>query len=113
MDMLNAISPMTTNAAQLRQQMEQAGQAQRDSEVGVAAGQFEAIFARQFLDEALKPMITGALPESGAGPDLYRYLLADSLSQSMSARGVFGLGHVLQSQLQTAGNRPANPSSAS
>ncbi|MDP0499596.1 MAG: hypothetical protein Q7P63_05800 [Verrucomicrobiota bacterium JB022] len=101
MDITNAISPMTTDASLLRDQLSQAGAQQGASEVELASGQFEAIFARQFLDEALKPMFSGALSESGAGPDLYRYMLADSLSQSISQRGVFGIGHVLQHQLQS------------
>lgn len=102
MDITNAISPMTTDAALLREQLAQAGAQQGSSEVELASGQFEAMFARQFLDEALKPMFEGALSESGAGPDLYRYMLADNLSQSISQRGVFGIGHVLQHQLQSS-----------
>ncbi|KAF0096150.1 MAG: hypothetical protein E1N59_117 [Puniceicoccaceae bacterium 5H] len=113
MDMINAISPMTTDAGQMRAQLAQAGASQGAGEVEMAADQFEAIFARQFLEEAMKPMFEGAISESGTGPDLYRYLLADSLSQSMAQRGVFGLGNVLQHQLQPAtGSEPAENSTA-
>ncbi len=74
--------------------------------LGVATEQFEAVFLRNYLGEALKPVFEGYLNESGSGADIYRYMLSDSLASSMSQRSVFGMSDMLQKQLE-------NPSASS
>ena len=64
--------------------------------------QFESIFLRQFLKEALRPLVKGYLDESGSSNDIYRYFLTEVLSDSMSHRGSIGFSNILQIQLQGA-----------
>lgn len=72
-----------------------------DQKVAAAARQFEAVFVRQFLQEALEPVFTGFLPEGqGNGGEMYRYFFADALAQNMSQREVFGFASALQAQVQ-------------
>ncbi len=64
--------------------------------------QFEGIFLRQFLNEALRPMVKGYLDESGSSNDIYRYFMTEVLADSMSQRGSIGFSNILQTQLQGA-----------
>lgn len=66
-------------------------------QVKAAAGQFEAILLRQFLQESVGSMMGG---ESG-GPtgNVYGYLLTDTLASQLSAGGGLGLSKILQHQL--------------
>lgn len=59
-----------------------------------AARQFEAILLRQFVNESLK----GLVPQGEAG-QVYGFFLTDSLADSLSKGGGFGLSSVIQSQL--------------
>jgi|GEM_PF-2446236 Rod binding domain-containing protein len=66
-----------------------------------AGMQFEAIFVRQFLNDALKPMVKGAADgDDDAASSTYRYMITDRLSQSLASQGVFGLGQKISGQLK-------------
>jgi len=55
------------------------------------ANEFEAIFIKHMLDQAMKPK-SGLLPQ-GAGADIYASMYTDTLSKQMS--GSIGLGKMV------------------
>lgn len=65
-----------------------------------AAGQFEAIMIRQFLQES----VSGMMGDEGGGPGggVYGYLLTDVLANKLTQGGGLGLGRILQQQLTPA-----------
>ncbi|HYC72679.1 MAG TPA: rod-binding protein [Opitutaceae bacterium] len=63
-------------------------------QVKAAAGQFEAILLRQFLTESV-----GNIMGSGAGGNVYGYMLTDLLAAKLSEGGGLGLGPLLERQL--------------
>jgi len=93
------VSPVTASPLSTSP-LEASGQTLNAAKIQEATAQFEAVMVRQFLDEALKPMIEGALPSDGPGSEMIRYWTTDSLAQAMSKQSVFGLSSVLQQQLQ-------------
>lgn len=101
---LQPITASTIDPNALKAIMDQ-GQDQ-SQKITQAGQQFEAIFVRSFLGDALKPMIKGSMEEGGTASDIYRSMLTDILSQNMARQGVFGLGKQVASQLvkQQAGN---------
>lgn len=66
-------------------------------QVAAAAGQFEAILLRQFLQESVGKIMGGK--ESGAQGGVYGYMLTDVLASKMTEAGGLGLSRVLQQQL--------------
>jgi len=64
-----------------------------------ATRQFESIFLRQYLSEALEPLIEGALEET-SGSHVYRQMIVDSMADSLSINGTFGFANTLQAQLK-------------
>lgn len=59
-----------------------------------AAGQFEAILLRQFLQESV-----GNIMGSGPAGNVYGYMLTDVLASKLSEGGGLGLAKILQQQL--------------
>jgi peptidoglycan hydrolase FlgJ len=83
-----------------------------EQQVKSAAGQFEAILLRQFLEDSVSKIMGG---ESG-GPtgNVYGYLLTDVLANQLSAGGGMGLSSILEKQLSprtapTAGEQKPTP----
>lgn len=64
-----------------------------------AAQQFEAILVRQIVSDAFKPMIGGSGAANMPGTDVYRYFVADVVSQSVTQGGGLGLAKMLVPQL--------------
>lgn len=72
-----------------------------EQQIAEVAGQFEAVFIRQFLSESLKPVIGGgALGGDIPGSDIYRSLMVDTLAEGIQQGGGMGLSSVIQLQLQ-------------
>lgn len=69
-----------------------------------AAGQFEAIMIRQFLQDSVGGMMGGEA--GGPAGGVYGYLLTDVLANKLTEGGGLGLGRMLQQQLTPA---PATP----
>ena len=61
--------------------------------------QFEAVLVKQFLKEALKPMIKGVFSEDGNANRMYRHFFTDAISESVASGGGFGVSNILQQQL--------------
>lgn len=72
-----------------------------------ASRQFEAIFLRQFLGDALKPILHEAPGMSGQGSQIYNYMITDAIAGKLSESGAFGFSSLLQMQL--AGGMPDDP----
>ena len=49
--------------------------------------QFEAVLVKQFLKEALKPMIKGVFSEDGNANRMYRHFFTDAISESVASGG--------------------------
>jgi Rod binding domain-containing protein len=98
-----AVSPISNqvhNAATLARMATQPGKLAslpKDQQVKAAAGQFEAIMLRQFLQESVSSMMGGE--KGGASGNVYGYLLTDVLAGKLSEGGGLGLSKVLQQQL--------------
>ena len=67
-------------------------------QVKAAAGQFEAILVRQFLEESVGKIMGGASGGAGGG-SVYSYLLTDTLANQLTQGGGLGLSSVIQHQL--------------
>ena len=68
-----------------------------DQQVKAAAGQFEAILLRQFLQESVGKIMNPTGSDAGGG--VYSYLLTDVLAGKLAEGGGLGLGKVLEQQL--------------
>ena len=77
------------------------------------ATQFEAILVRQLLGSTVTSMLGGA--QAGAAGSVYGDMLADTISQQLSAGRGLGLGRFIEEQLtpRTAPAAPRNDLSTS
>lgn len=75
------------------------------------ARQFEGILVRDFLKDALEPLIEGTLDEGGSAHGIYRQFMTDALSDSITRGISFGFSNVLQQQMASATppGEPRNP----
>ena len=78
--------------------------AQQRAAVGA---QFEAILVRQLLGKTLTSMVGG---EGGVSGSIYGDMLADTISQQLTAGPGLGLGRYLEKQLAPKSHAPAAPS---
>lgn len=63
------------------------------------SGHFEAIFLRQFLMEAQKPLLNPKDPMGNASNQIYRDMMVNQLADEISKAGTFGLAQYFQQQL--------------
>lgn len=108
MSTVNAVGSQTIDPNSLRTALGKPDESKADK-VERAGKQFEAILIRQFLGDALKPSIAGAVEEDQAGGDTYRYFITDILSQNLAQKGVFGLGTALAKQIEAQDKTLATP----
>ncbi len=73
-------------------------------QVKAAAGQFEAILLRQFLQDSVGGLMGG---DKSGGGNVYGYMLTDVLASKLSEGGGLGLAHILQQQLTPRGMNAA------
>jgi Rod binding domain-containing protein len=71
--------------------------------------QFEAILVRQLLGKTLTSMVGG---EGGVSGSVYGDMLADTISQQLTAGPGLGLGRFLERQLAPKGGEHANQDDA-
>ena len=70
-----------------------------EEKVAGVSRHFEAILLRQFLTEAYKPVLN---PEGGGNNsinEIYKDMMVESLAESISKSGNFGLAQAFQSQM--------------
>jgi len=70
-----------------------------DQKLQITSTQFESTLVRQYLNEAMKPLISGCLNEDSVAQDIYRGYFTDVMAQSLSQGKGIGISSVLQSQL--------------
>lgn len=68
-------------------------------EVKETTQQFEAIFLRQFIGQALKPLLHDTLGSQVAGAGIYQQMVTDTIAEKLAQGGEFGFSSMLQSQL--------------
>jgi Rod binding domain-containing protein len=71
-----------------------------------ASEKFEAIFLRQFLDKAMKPLLHDTPGSGMSGAGIYQYMMTDVLANSLSEQGQFGFSSLLQMQLANEAGDP-------
>jgi Rod binding domain-containing protein len=96
----HSISPVMLNPMDL-QSMMQGSRISQEQKLQYTSSEFEATLIRQFLKEAMKPLIKGYLDEDGVAQDIYRGYFTDVMAQSLSEGKGIGISSVLQSQLST------------
>lgn len=67
--------------------------------IAEASRQFEMILLRQFLSEAQKPMIQGALTDNSSVAGIYQDMVSTQLADAMSQGKGIGLAESFQKQL--------------
>lgn len=72
------------------------------AELKKAAEDFEAVFLKQFLGQALKPMLHKTLGSQAAGAGIYEHMITDVIAKNLSRGGDFGFSTMLQAQLMGA-----------
>ncbi len=95
-----------TLAPDLVGQLHMAGSSS-SAQAKVVSEQFESVLLRQFLDKSM-----GSMMGSGAGSDVYGYMLTDALSQSLAKGGGLGMSSILQQQLSPRVTAAAHPAPA-
>ena len=67
--------------------------------IGEVARHFEAILLRQFLNEATKPLMGGDEGMNSAQKSIYQDMITNTLADSISKSGQFGLSQMFGHQL--------------
>ena len=67
--------------------------------IGEVARHFEAILLRQFLNEATKPLMSGDEGMNPAQKGIYQDMITNTLADTISKSGQFGLSQVFRQQL--------------
>lgn len=65
-----------------------------------ATREFEAVFLRQFLGEALKPLLHNTPGSQSTGAHFYQYMVTDAIAGSLAEQESFGFSSLLRLQLQ-------------
>lgn len=91
----NILPPEAQSAAQPKAKNEAATAA----ELKKAAEDFEAIFLKQFLGQALKPLLHNTLGSQATGAGVYQHMITDVIAENLSQGGDFGFSTMLQVQL--------------
>ena len=74
--------------------------------IGEVAKQFEAILLRQFLSEATKPMLSQDEGMNPAQKSIYQDMITNTLAETISQSGEFGLAQAFRQQLLLRGSGP-------
>ncbi|MCZ6675268.1 MAG: hypothetical protein O7C75_20230 [Verrucomicrobia bacterium] len=90
-DIVSALTPL--------QPVETTGKVANAEELKIAAQKFEAVLLRQFLGQALKPLLHNSPGSNASGAHIYQYMLTDTLATQLSTAETFGLSTLLQMQL--------------
>lgn len=74
--------------------------------------QFEAMFLRQILNDAQKPVIKSSLTPQSSSKGIYQDMMVNSLADTISHSGSFGLARTLEAQFrQSEAARAKKPDS--
>ncbi|MGB0372980.1 MAG: hypothetical protein ACPGN3_16745 [Opitutales bacterium] len=98
---MQAINPVGLNAAEYQKLTFNASMSE-EQKVAEAAKQFEGVMLRQYLKDALKPMVETELTKNSASSDIYRSYLIDIMAGSMAESGALGVSSTLQAGIQAS-----------
>ena len=79
----------------------------REQKIAEASRQFEAVLLRQILGDAQKTVIPSKFSDNSTAAGIYQDLVTNTLADSISKSGAFGLAQTFQRQL----NAPADAAS--
>ena len=71
----------------------------KQQKIAEASRQFEAIMLRQILSESQKPVITSEFTDNSTAAGIYQDYITNTLADSISKSGTFGLTKVFEQQL--------------
>jgi len=74
-------------------------QISEEEKIAGVSRHFEAIMIRQFLTEAYKPVLDPKDGDNNSVNDIYKDMMIESLADSISKSGNFGLAQSFQSQM--------------
>jgi len=69
------------------------------AELQKATREFEALLLRQFLGQALKPILHESLGANAPGAHIYQHMMTDAIAGQLAAEETFGMSSLLQIQL--------------
>lgn len=95
------------DAGQVMQQMRHLEQREQIAHV---SQQFEGVLIRQFLKDAMKPLIKGYLGDESSGNEIYQHFVLDSLADGIVKGGGIGVSNIMQMQLQGVIAKPSSNS---
>ena len=81
------------------EQLAQNNQLTEAQKIGEVARHFEAILLRQFLNEATKPLMDTNEGMSVAQKSIYQDMITNTLADTISRSGEFGLSQAFRQQL--------------
>jgi Rod binding domain-containing protein len=93
------ISLAQTDRAQAALEHSRPSKTNGPEELKAATEQFEAILIRQYLNEAMKPLLDGPLMGEGTGAHMYQHMITDTLANELSQTSTFGVASLLNMQL--------------
>lgn len=64
-----------------------------------ASKDFEAVFLKQFISQALKPILHDTPGSQVAGAGVYQHMISDIIADNLASNGDFGFSSMLQAQL--------------
>lgn len=100
---MESINPVGLNAAEYQKIAFNANMTE-EQKLAEASKQFEGVMLRQYLKDALKPLIETELTKNSASNDIYRSYLIDVMAGSMAESGAFGVSSTLQAGIQAPKN---------
>ena len=96
---MSGISPVGLNVAEY-QELTFSSKMSEQQKIEKATQQFEGVMIRQYLKDAMKPLIETEMTKNSASDEIYRSYLVDIMSSSMAQSGGFGLSNTLQAGIQ-------------
>jgi Rod binding domain-containing protein len=79
-----------------------AASSNRQEQLVEASKGFEAVFLRQFLGQALKPLLHDTPGANSAGAGIYQGMITEAIADNLAESGEFGFSSMLQFQLAEA-----------
>ncbi len=76
-----------------------------EQKIKEASRQFEAVLLRQILGEAQKTVISSSLTDNSTASGIYQDLITNTLADSISKSGAFGLAKIFERQLLPAAKK--------
>lgn len=103
---MQSINPIGLDTAQY-QDLVHNKQMTEKQKVAEASKQFEGVMLRQYLKDALKPLVETEMTKNSSSDQIYRSYLIDIMAGSMAESGAFGVSNSLQASIQAPKTTPS------